>query len=139
MIQRGTALGVAAGGTLGHVDDGAQPGLGGGLGEVGGGVDQTRVHRVDEVGGVHAIKGCSDAVEVEQVTGHDLGAERTQRVRACIVAVDERSNLDIFVVQGSYGRQAGGASGPGHQDAGHSVLRSGLPRRPHARGVPLAS
>jgi uncharacterized protein (UPF0264 family) len=53
-----------------------------------------------KVSSVDAFHGGADAIDVEQVTQDDLGAQFTECVGASVVLVDERSHPVAGVVQG---------------------------------------
>jgi hypothetical protein len=56
MIARGMAFRVLARRNLGNVHDTVQPSFLGGLGEIRGGVDQSRTDRIDEIRSIHVSR-----------------------------------------------------------------------------------
>ena len=115
VILRGMAFRVTSSTDLGHVDHGRHTGLGGRLGEDGGGIQETGDDGIAEVG-------CSDAgqcrthrSEVEQVAGDDLRAQLGERLGAGIVGVDERPHPLAVLAQFPHGVGTGLSGGRGDE------------------------
>ena len=85
MVLRGMAGRLAPRRNLRHVDDRSDAGFLRGLREIGCSSENPRCDRVKEVGGADALHGCTDVVDVGEISDGDVNAACPQRRCALVV------------------------------------------------------
>ncbi len=78
------------------------------MGELGRCLSDVGPERKDKVGPLNAFKRFANSAKVDQITDEKLGAKRFEFPRACVFAVNERTNgkalIEQFFCRGAAGR-----------------------------------